>query len=160
MGWLSLRRPRNGPTAHVTSVKPSSEHVEHIKHAEDFEHAEHVEELYLEYPLQDSIPDNDLPLIPAAVVRDHKLSFSKGHGRAWIVVDKIVYDCTKFIREHPGGETVIRSFVGEDCSWQFWPFHDKGIMEEWGRPLRVGRTEGIGNRFKEIPKYFGRSEMR
>ncbi|RMZ39602.1 hypothetical protein AFCA_002424 [Aspergillus flavus] len=160
MGWLSVRRPRNGPTAHVTSVKPSSEHVEHIKHAEDFEHAEHVEELYLEYPLQDSIPDNDLPFIPAAVVRDHKLSFSKGHGRAWIVVDKIVYDCTKFIREHPGGETVIRSFVGEDCSWQFWRFHDKGIMEEWGRPLRVGRTEGIGNRFKEIPKYFGRSEMR
>jgi hypothetical protein len=28
-------------------------------------------------------------------------------------------------------------------------------MEQWGRSLRVGRTERILNRFKEPPRYFG-----
>ncbi|KAJ5758785.1 hypothetical protein N7520_005941 [Penicillium odoratum] len=161
MGWLSLRSRLNGSSPHVTSFKPSTEHVEQIKHAEHFEHAEHVEEIHLEYPIQDSsIPDSDLPYIPAAVVRDQKSSLLQGQGRVWIVVDTVIYDCTQFIDEHPGGETVIRSFVGEDCSWQFWRFHDKAIMEQWGRPLRVGRTEGIRNRFKEMPKYFGPSRSR
>ncbi|OJJ69692.1 hypothetical protein ASPBRDRAFT_46049 [Aspergillus brasiliensis CBS 101740] len=160
MGWLSVRSSLSGSDHHVTSSKPSTEHVEDIKSTEDFEHVEHVEDTHLEYPLQPSIADNDLPFIPAAVVRDHKLRFSQGQGRAWIVVDNIVYDCTKFINEHPGGETVIRSFVGEDCSWQFWRFHEQAIMEQWGRPLRVGRTEGVRNRFKEIPKYFGPSKIR
>ncbi|KAM3067059.1 hypothetical protein ACMFMG_011732 [Clarireedia jacksonii] len=142
MGWLSLslRSRLNDSIPH-----------DHIKYAKDLEHAEYIEDMHLEYPPQDcSVPDSDLPFIPAMV----------SQGRAWIVVDNIVYDCTKFINEHPGGETVIRSFVGEDCSWQFWRFHDKVIMEQWGQPLRVGRTEGIRNRFKEIPKYFGPSKMR
>lgn len=161
MGWLSLQSRLNGFIPPVTSFKSSSEHVEHIKHAEDIDHVEYVEEIHLAYPIQDSsVPDGDLPFIPATVVRDQKSSLSQVQGRAWIVVDNIVYDCTKFINGHPGGETVIRSFVGEDCSWQFWRFHDKAIMEQWGRPLRVGRTEGIRNRFKEIPKYFGPAKNR
>ncbi|KAJ5674305.1 uncharacterized protein N7477_004239 [Penicillium maclennaniae] len=161
MGWLSLRSRLNGSFPHVTSFNTSTAHVEHIKHAEDFEYVENVKEIHLKYSLQDTfVPDADLPFIPAAVVRDQKLSHLDGQGRAWIVVDNVVYDCTKFINEHPGGETVIQSFVGEDCSWQFWRFHDKTVMEQWGRPLRVGRTEGIRNRFKEIPKYFGPSRIR
>lgn len=157
MGWLSLRSRSNGAfLPHITSFKPSTEHVEPIKHPENFEHVEHVEEVHLEYPLQDSsVPGNDLPFIPAAVVRSQRLSLSQGQGRPWVVVDNIVYDCTNFIDQHPGGDTVIRSFIGEDCSWQFWRFHDKETMQQFGRPLRVGRTEGIKNRFKELPKYFG-----
>ncbi|GKZ23785.1 hypothetical protein AbraIFM66951_004627 [Aspergillus brasiliensis] len=160
MGWLSLQSPLNGCKLHVTSSTSSTETIKDIKPSEDLEHVEHVEDAHLEYPLQPSIADSDLPFIPATVVTDHKLRFSQGQGRAWIVVDNIVYDCTEFINEHPGGDTVIRSFVGEDCSWQFWRFHDKAIMEQWGRPLRVGRTEGVRNRFKEVPKYFGPSKIR
>lgn len=38
-------------------------------------------------------------------------SFSIG-----IVIDNVVYDCSEFVAVHPGGDTVIRSFGGQDCS--------------------------------------------
>ena len=158
MGWLSLPSRLHEPSfshqvhTEVTDLKASTEHFEHI---------ERVGDIYdkpgsFAYPLQDSsVPDDALPFIPPAVVRDQRLLFSQNRGYAWIVVENIVYDCTNFIEEHPGGDTVIRSFVGEDCSWQFWRFHSKAVMNQWGRPLRVGRTQGIDNRFKEPPRYFG-----
>ena len=71
------------------------------------------------------------------------------------MVDEVVYDCTQFIREHPGGEQIIRPFAGAECSWQFWRFHGRKDMEEFGRPLRVGRTKGLQNKFKEPVKYVG-----
>lgn len=158
MGWLSLRsRIHDGPTSfeavptQVTEFKSVTEHVEKGDTI-DLVSASPPSE----YPLQDpSAPDDALPFIPPAVVRNQRLRSSHAKGLAWIVVDNIVYDCTKFIKEHPGGETVIRSFIGENCSWQFWRFHSKTIMEQWGRSLRVGRTERILNRFKEPPRYFG-----
>lgn len=77
----------------------------------------------------------------------------------WIVVDNIVYDCTDFILEHPGGEQVIMSFIGEDCSWQFWRFHSCALMEQYGVPLRIGRTEGVQNRFEEPKRFVGLSRL-
>jgi cytochrome b involved in lipid metabolism len=72
-----------------------------------------------------------------------------------IVVDNVVYDCTDFLPEHPGGEQVIKSFAGAECSWQFWRFHGTKEMEEFGRQLRVGRTEGLRNKFSESKRYIG-----
>ena len=71
------------------------------------------------------------------------------------MIDEIVYDCTEFIKEHPGGQQIIESFAGAECSWQFWRFHGKNEMEEFGKPLRVGRTEGMVNKFKEPVRYVG-----
>jgi cytochrome b involved in lipid metabolism len=72
-----------------------------------------------------------------------------------LVVDNIVYDCTNFMKEHPGGEQVLQSFGGAECSWQFWRFHGQKEMGEFGRPLRVGRTSGMVNKFQEPSKYVG-----
>ncbi|KAJ5209769.1 hypothetical protein N7449_004148 [Penicillium cf. viridicatum] len=156
MGWLSLRSKLHGPTSfepvveQVINFKSASERVEHV------EHIEHISSPPCEYPLQDpSVPDDALPFISPEIVQGQRLRLSQVQCLDWIVVDNIVYDCTEFIKEHPGGDTVIRSFIGEDCSWQFWRFHSKAIMEKWGRPLRVGRTKGIVNRCKEPPRYFG-----
>lgn len=118
------------------------------------------------YPfVSHTIADEDLPFMTAEII-----SSKSSPGRLavkrqtatdplrrdwWIVVDNIVYDCTDFILEHPGGEQVILSFVGEDCTWQFRRFHSRRILEEIARPLRIGRTEGIKNRFKE-PKRLSR----
>jgi len=93
-----------------------------------------------------------LPFIPPDVVKKRKSAES---GGLFIVVDKIVFDCTNFLQEHPGGEQIIKSFGGAECSWQFWRFHGKKEMEEFGRPLRVGRTDGITNKFKEPQRYVG-----
>jgi cytochrome b involved in lipid metabolism len=97
-----------------------------------------------------SIPNTDLPFFPAS-------SITTPHTQTalYIVVDNIVYDCTSFIDEHPGGHQVIESFRGQDCSWQFWRFHSKDVMEEWGWRLRVARTEGIKNRWAVRPRWVG-----
>jgi cytochrome b involved in lipid metabolism len=75
--------------------------------------------------------------------------------KADIVIDDIVYDCTQFISEHPGGAQTIQPFAGAECGWQFWRFHGEREMEEFGRVLRVGRTKRIENKFKEPPRYVG-----
>lgn len=94
---------------------------------------------------------SELLFIPATTV----CSARKDLGRIWLIVDNIIYDCTDFIAEHPGGETVIDSFAGQDCSWQFWRFHNATHMKELGRPLRVGRTAGVKNQFAERPRFVG-----
>lgn len=161
MGWLSLRSRLQQPANAVhlpivaTNYKFDAENVEHIEHIENTRQAV-ANSGYSEFSFQElSVPDDCLPSIPPEAVRDQRDRFLQGQGCAWIVVNEIVYDCTDFIQQHPGGDTVIRSFIGEDCSWQFWRFHSKAIMETSGRPLRIGRTQGIKNRFPEPPRFNG-----
>ncbi|KAL2005353.1 hypothetical protein VTN00DRAFT_2564 [Thermoascus crustaceus] len=109
------------------------------------------------YPFQPAdIPSSLLPFIPAPeVLSKADKSPSKSLEDLWIVVDGIVYDCSEFVHSHPGGEEVIKNFNGQDCSWQFWRFHGKEQMESDGWALRIGRTEGVPNRFPEPPRYVG-----
>ncbi|EXJ72500.1 uncharacterized protein A1O5_05005, partial [Cladophialophora psammophila CBS 110553] len=59
-----------------------------------------------------------------------------------IVIDELVYNCSQFIKEHPGGEAVIRRYAGKDCSLQFWRFHREDQLLEYGAALRVARVAG------------------
>lgn len=92
---------------------------------------------HAEYPtLPKDIPDHELPhILPAEVARRDgkedpalcknapclspvvslcpKLSSIFQSG---LVIDEIVYDCTSFVDKHPGGNAVIKSFGGKDCS--------------------------------------------
>jgi hypothetical protein len=54
---------------------------------------------------------------------------------------------------------VIESFGGAECSWQFWRFHGKKEMEDFGKPLRVGRTKGLVNKYEEPARYVGLSSL-
>jgi cytochrome b involved in lipid metabolism len=146
MGWLSvnsnlllpIRLLSGDSTGRLNEKDQSSQHVETLETQE--------------YPFQElETADDSLPKIEADVVRATK----QDPDKFWIVVDDVVYDCSNYIWEHPGGKAVIESFRGENCSWQFWRFHPKTIMQEFGRPLRIGRTEGIVNRFKERPRFVG-----
>jgi cytochrome b involved in lipid metabolism len=166
MGWLkptSLAFRREKP-ADLEQTRESHSHVdkdnEYLKH--DDTTAQHLEVIgvrdttnttqHVLYPVQPiNLENSSLPFIPSTIVR----SALKGLERTWIVVDNIVYDCTDFALEHPGGETVIHSFAGQDCSWQFWRFHNLNHMKTSGRPLRVGRTTGVQNRFAERPRFVG-----
>ncbi|PVH77215.1 cytochrome b5, partial [Cadophora sp. DSE1049] len=104
-----------------------------------------------EFPFVDaSVSDDQLPFIPP-----EKVIKQTSVEAGVIVIDNVVYDCTDFVTEHPGGEQIIKSFGGAECSWQFWRFHGPKEMEEAGKPLRVGRTEGVINRFQEPSKYVG-----
>ncbi|KAE8164521.1 cytochrome b5-like heme/steroid binding domain-containing protein [Aspergillus tamarii] len=173
MGWLRLRH-----TLTVAGVKEESGHTTparnkigiYSKHGKDTAPATtslaHVFQQE-DFPFQDpSMSDSDLPYIDPSIVsfvdqQWHSSSedASRKHLHVWLVIDNVVYDCTQFQREHPGGIDVIQSFVGQDCSWQFWRFHGREQMREYGRPLRIGRTSGIQNRFKEPPRYVGLSTL-
>jgi cytochrome b involved in lipid metabolism len=142
MGWLQLKRRQTAtPTLHtsIPQKEPTNTHIENI----------HLDTTHpLHYPPQlPSIPDSQLPFISSTTITTT--------SRLWLVIDNIVYDCTDFVSEHPGGSTVINSFTGKDCSWQFWRFHTKKHMREFGRELRVGRTEGVKNPFKEPVRFVG-----
>lgn len=97
-----------------------------------------------------STEKDDLPSIPPHVVTESSKS-----GLLWLVIDDIVYDCTDFTTEHPGGADVLQPFWGTECSWQFRRFHGNDELQKYGRSLRVGRTEGVKNRFKERPRFIG-----
>lgn len=68
--------------------------------------------------------------------------------RLWIVVDNVVLDVTSFQHRHPAGKSIIQGFGGLDCSWQWWSFHSQQIMQSWGLRLRIGRTDGVPNKYE------------
>jgi cytochrome b involved in lipid metabolism len=159
MGWLKLNRAKQQeqdqtnddnfqfPTA-IESLKSTTEHIERLDLSDDVKPLNTVQK----YPfVPETVPDSDLPFVSTSEVSKRKAESLE----LWIVVNNIVYDCSQFVLEHPGGTDVIESFRGEDCSWQFWRFHGQNHMEEFGRPLRVARTEGVRNRFKEPVRYVG-----
>ncbi|CAG8680850.1 16968_t:CDS:1 [Funneliformis caledonium] len=61
-----------------------------------------------------------VPTFTLEQVGKHKLE-----SDCWIVVNKKVYDCTKFIPVHPGGATAIRINAGTDCSDEFNAIHSE-----------------------------------
>lgn len=53
---------------------------------------------------------------------------------AWIVVHNHVYDCTRFIKDHPGGADSILINVGTDCTEDFDAIHSdkaKKLLEDY-----------------------------
>lgn len=168
MGWLNQgarSTVKALPNTLDYDLKSATQHIETIN-------INHNEGHLPTYPCVNlSVSDEKLPFIPATEVAKRK---SRGAGAlcvlslpssvikvllireiAGIVVDNTVYDCTTFALSHPGGKTVIESFGGAECSWQFWRFHGAKEMREFGRALRVGRTEGLQNQFKEPVRYVG-----
>ncbi|TKY74315.1 Inducible nitrate reductase of NADH 2 [Spatholobus suberectus] len=62
---------------------------------------------------------------------------------AWIVVDGHVYDCTRFLKDHPGGTDSILINAGTDCTEEFEAIHSdkaKKMLEEY----RIGELMTAG----------------
>lgn len=166
MGWLRLdvctTREETPFEAAQDDLKYKTQHIESISTSPDTPRPCTHPRVSL------SLPDNELPFIPRCEVINRKSAASGGICMLdpvclysvsdyvlVIIIDGIVYDCTEFIKIHPGGFQFIDSFAGSECSWQFWRFHGKAEMEKFGKPLRVGRTKDLVNKFKEPKKYVG-----
>ncbi|EOA83079.1 uncharacterized protein SETTUDRAFT_94846 [Exserohilum turcica Et28A] len=55
-------------------------------------------------------------------VSDFSIAEVANHGKGkniWICIQGNVYDISKFIEEHPGGEEILRSFAGKDATEAF-----------------------------------------
>lgn len=150
MGWITLRKKRSrNITPDVDfqleeDLKITTRHVENVSLNECSRSQR--------YPfISPNVSDSELPFIPATAVSQ---GTSSELGGLLLVIDDVVYDCTEFTTEHPGGKGILEGFAGSDCSWQFWRFHGKKDMEI-GRVLRVGRTKGARNKYAEPVKWVG-----
>ncbi len=132
MGWIRGLAPAKLAVRDI--IAPDTRTKERLVHVEDisgtsgndiYVQRQDASKSETKYPFQpQSVSDEDLPLITSAEVvskrRPGALSGKASHSEEgkdyWIVVDDIVYDCTFFILDHPGGEQIILSFVGENCS--------------------------------------------
>ncbi|CAE1265948.1 CYB5 [Acanthosepion pharaonis] len=60
---------------------------------------------------------------PTKVYRLHEVQQHKDNSSTWMIIDNKVYDITKFLDEHPGGEEVLLDQAGGDGTE---PFEDVG----------------------------------
>ena len=66
-----------------------------------------------------------------------------------------VLDVTEYAHKHPGGRSIIAGFAGQDCTWQWYSFHDRKVWDSIAMNLRVGRTEGAQNPHQRPPGIIG-----
>lgn len=58
--------------------------------------------------------------VPQEMVREKNGAPGKnGEPEFWIEIDRIAYNVTSFMKEHPGGESVLRKYAGQDASEAF-----------------------------------------
>ncbi|XP_006274952.1 acyl-CoA (8-3)-desaturase [Alligator mississippiensis] len=67
----------------------------------------------------------------------------QGHGTSgqerWLVIDRKIYDVSKFYLRHPGGRQVISHYAGQDATDAFVAFHkDKELVKKYLKPLQIG----------------------
>ncbi|KAG2701026.1 hypothetical protein I3760_06G024300 [Carya illinoinensis] len=77
-------------------------------------------------------------LYPLSEVKKHSSADS-----AWIIVDGHIYDCTRFLSDHPGGTDSILINAGTDCTEEFDAIHSdkaKKLLEEY----RIGELITTG----------------
>ncbi|NXW00106.1 FADS1 desaturase, partial [Fregetta grallaria] len=57
----------------------------------------------------------------------------------WLVIDRKVYDVSKFSKQHPGGSRVISHYAGQDATDAFVAFHnDKSLVKKYLKSLLIG----------------------
>uniref|UniRef100_A0A8B9NXS0 Cytochrome b5 heme-binding domain-containing protein n=1 Tax=Accipiter nisus TaxID=211598 RepID=A0A8B9NXS0_9AVES len=70
-------------------------------------------------------------------IRSHN---GRGQSREqWLVIDRKVYDVSRFSKRHPGGSRVISHYAGQDATDAFVAFHnDKTLVKKYLKSLLIG----------------------
>eukprot|EP01135_Chromosphaera_perkinsii_P001241 Nk52_evm14s163 gene=Nk52_evmTU14s163 len=76
----------------------------------------------------------------AAEVAEHST-----HDNIWMIIADKVYDCTKFMDEHPGGEEVLLEVAGVDATQSFEDVGHSTDAREMLEDLYVGDLAGSSN---------------
>ncbi|KAJ6654118.1 hypothetical protein lerEdw1_007386 [Lerista edwardsae] len=60
-------------------------------------------------------------------------------GDRWLVIDRKVYDISRFHKRHPGGSRVISGYAGQDATDAFTAFHlDQTLVRKHMKSLLIG----------------------
>ena len=49
---------------------------------------------------------------------------------AWVIIENVVYDVTKFLDVHPGGKDILLSKTGQDVSYIFTKGHSRLVLNK------------------------------
>uniref|UniRef100_A0AC34QUL2 Ubiquitin carboxyl-terminal hydrolase n=1 Tax=Panagrolaimus sp. JU765 TaxID=591449 RepID=A0AC34QUL2_9BILA len=90
--------------------------------------------------------DQDLKIYPHEEVSKHNSTSS-----LWIVVDDKVYDVTKFLLEHPGGEEVLLDAGGQDATEAFNDVGHSADAKEMMKDYLIGRIPADDSRNAKAP---------
>ncbi|KHN73188.1 Cytochrome b5 [Toxocara canis] len=63
----------------------------------------------------------------------------------WIIIDDKVYDVSKFLDEHPGGEEVILEQAGRDATSSFYDVGHSNDAKEMAAQYLIGRVNRSEN---------------
>lgn len=63
------------------------------------------------------------------------------NGDYWVVINGGVYDLSRWIRYHPGGELPIRYMAGHDCTDVFKAFHLPSVTEKKLPAFKIGEVK-------------------
>jgi alkylation response protein AidB-like acyl-CoA dehydrogenase/predicted heme/steroid binding protein len=84
-------------------------------------------------------------------LQEYTLDQVKTHnkkGDAWLVIDSIVYDVSRFAAMHPGGESIVLMYAGKDCTKEFDQFHRQEVLVKYTPSLAIGRVAGQTRKVK------------
>ena len=87
---------------------------------------------------QSGTVDDSLRTVSAA-----ELSFHSTERDCWMQIEGHVYDISKYMARHPGGNAPA-TYAGKDATQIFNTIHSKGILEKIGRKFIVGRAADQG----------------
>ncbi len=82
-------------------------------------------------------PDAGLPLYDrASVARHHR------PGDTWLIIDEHVYDVSKYVAQHPGGDALLCIYAGQDVTEVFWAqsVHWTAALSRLMRSMLIGRV--------------------
>lgn len=89
----------------------------------------------------------ELKTISAAEVATHNSAES-----IWIILDDKVYDVTRFLMEHPGGEEVLLQQAGQDATESFNDVGHSADAREMAKEYLVGQLAPEDSRNAKAPK--------
>ncbi|NXM73698.1 FADS2 desaturase, partial [Serilophus lunatus] len=79
---------------------------------------------------------------PAAQIRFYTWEEIQKHNLrtdSWLVIERKVYNVTKWVKRHPGGQRVINHSAGEDATDAFQAFHiNPTLVQKFLKPLLIG----------------------
>eukprot|EP01087_Luapelamoeba_hula_P002918 TRINITY_DN1274_c0_g1_i1.p2 TRINITY_DN1274_c0_g1~~TRINITY_DN1274_c0_g1_i1.p2 ORF type:complete len:108 (+),score=22.37 TRINITY_DN1274_c0_g1_i1:130-453(+) len=61
---------------------------------------------------------------------------------AWIIIKGQIFDVTKFLEEHPGGDSVLMEYAGQDATSAFEDVGHSGDAQQMLANYRIGKLVG------------------
>mmetsp|Transcript_46066 Transcript_46066/g.87891 ORF Transcript_46066/g.87891 Transcript_46066/m.87891 type:complete len:529 (+) Transcript_46066:170-1756(+) len=71
---------------------------------------------------------------------------------AWMVVDGLVLDCSKFAKLHPGGKWALMQFAGKEATEAFYALHRADVLKKFAPRLAIGTLAGSHTPLMDPPK--------